>query len=173
MNPRPERGALLWTTEQQQALGISRRGSSWARPGSYQVGHSLKPLTLHLDQHGGTPRKTARLSVPRQKPHWPSTGLASGPAGMGEVVGGGPASALGRVPEHVFGEHVSSAPDCRHCVFMVSYSHIQASLVAQMVKNLPAMQETRVLSLGQKILWTRESYPFLYSCPENPMDRGA
>ena len=48
-----------------------------------------------------------------------------------------------------------------------------ASLVAQMVKNLPAMQETQVLSLGQKILWRRESYPFLYSCLENPMDRGA
>ena len=33
---------------------------------------------------------------------------------------------------------------------MVSYSHIQASLVAQMVKNLPAMQETRVQPLGRE-----------------------
>ena len=64
--------------------------------------------------------------------------------------GRGPASALGGVPEHVFGEHVSSAPYCRCCVFMVSYSHIQASLVAQMVKNLPAMQETRVQPLGRE-----------------------
>ena len=150
MNPRPERGALLWTTEQQQALGISRRGSRWARPGSHQVGHSLKPLMLHLDQHSGTPRNTARLSVPRQKPHRPSIGLVSGPAGTSEVGWGGPASAVRRVPEHVFGEHVSSAPDCRCCVFMFSYSHIQASLVAQTVKNPPAMQETRVQPLGRE-----------------------
>ena len=30
------------------------------------------------------------------------------------------------------------------------YTHIWASLVAQMVKNLPAMQETQVLSLGRE-----------------------
>ena len=173
MDPRPEPGVLLWTAEQQQAPGISRRGSSWARPGSYQVGHSLKPLTLHLDQHAGTPRKTVRLSVPRQKPHWPSTGLASGPAGTGEVVGGGPASALRRVPEHVFGEHVSSAPDCRHCVFMVSYSHIQVSLVAQMVKNLPAMQETRVQPLGWEDPLEKGMATHSSTLPKNPTGRGA
>ena len=32
--------------------------------------------------------------------------------------------------------------------FRVIYTHIWASLVAQLVKNLPAMQETRVQSLG-------------------------
>ena len=34
-----------------------------------------------------------------------------------------------------------------------------ASLVAQMVKILPAMQETQVRSLGQKILWRRKCLP--------------
>ena len=38
----------------------------------------------------------------------------------------------------------------------------QACLVAQMVKNLPAMRETR----------RRAGSPLQYSCLENPMDRG-
>ena len=49
-----------------------------------------------------------------------------------------------------------------------------ASLVAQRLKCLPAMRETRVQSLG------REDYPgegngnpLQYSCLENPMDGGA
>ena len=45
-----------------------------------------------------------------------------------------------------------------------------ASLVAQMVKNLPARQETQVQFLG----WEEgNGYPFLYYCLENSMDRGA
>ena len=45
------------------------------------------------------------------------------------------------------------------------------SRMAQLIKNLPAMQETRVPSLGQedpleKGIATR------FSCLENPMDRG-
>ena len=49
-----------------------------------------------------------------------------------------------------------------------------ASPVAQMVKNLPAMWETQVQSLGwenplQKGMATVSSIP----CLENPMDRGA
>ena len=57
--------------------------------------------------------------------------------------------------------------------FYLYYTIIRASLVAQVVKNLPAMQETRVQSLGQedpleeemashssiltwRILWTEE-----------------
>ena len=35
----------------------------------------------------------------------------------------------------------------------------RASLLAQMVKNLPAMQETLVQSLVGKIPWTRERLP--------------
>ena len=34
-----------------------------------------------------------------------------------------------------------------------------ASLVAQTVKNLPAMQKTQVLSLGQKFPWRRKWLP--------------
>ena len=42
------------------------------------------------------------------------------------------------------------------------------SLVAQMVKNLPAMQETRVQSPGEE-----NSNPLQYSFLENPIYRGA
>ena len=49
-----------------------------------------------------------------------------------------------------------------------------ASLVAQTVKNLPAMQETRVQSLSWKDPWEKEmANPLQHSCLENPMDRGA
>ena len=33
---------------------------------------------------------------------------------------------------------------------LLSYAHFRASLVVQMVKNLPTMQETQVQSLGQE-----------------------
>ena len=63
---------------------------------------------------------------------------------------------------------------------MLEYNHKSssldnmASLVAQMVKHLPAMRETRVRSLGQedpleKEMATHSQYP----CLENPMDGGA
>ena len=50
----------------------------------------------------------------------------------------------------------------------------RASLVAQTIKNLPAMQETWVRSLG----WEDQpeegdSYPLQYSGLENSMNRGA
>ena len=54
---------------------------------------------------------------------------------------------------------------------------VGASLVVQMVQNLPVMQETWVQSLGWED--TRgggeqlPSYPLQYSCLENSMDRGA
>ena len=52
-------------------------------------------------------------------------------------------------------------------------STYSASLVAQMVKNLPTMQETWVQSLG----WADppgegNGYPLQYSCLENSMHRG-
>ena len=47
------------------------------------------------------------------------------------------------------------------------------SLVAQMVKNLPAIQETQVWSLGWEDPWRREWHSLQYSCLENSMDRGA
>ena len=47
-----------------------------------------------------------------------------------------------------------------------------ASLVAQMVKNLPAMQEIWVRSLGwEDPLEKGMATPLQYSCLENPMDR--
>ena len=49
-----------------------------------------------------------------------------------------------------------------------------ASLVAQMVKNLPPMWETWVRSLGQKDPLEKGMATILqYSCLENFMDRGA
>ena len=47
-----------------------------------------------------------------------------------------------------------------------------ASLVAQLVKNPPAIQETLVQFLGREDPWRRACNPFQYSCLENPMDRG-
>ena len=47
------------------------------------------------------------------------------------------------------------------------------SLVIQMVKNLPAMQETRVQSPGQEIPGEGNGNPLQYSCLENSMDREA
>ena len=41
--------------------------------------------------------------------------------------------------------------------------------MAQMGKNLPAMQETQVQSLD----WEGNGNPLQYSCLENSMDRGA
>ena len=47
--------------------------------------------------------------------------------------------------------------------------------MAQTVKNLPAVQETGVQSLGQEDPLEKgmAGNPFQYSCPGNPMDRGA
>ena len=50
---------------------------------------------------------------------------------------------------------------------------IGASLVAQIVKNLPEMQETWVQSLGQEDPLRKNGNPLQCSCLENPMDRGA
>ena len=44
-----------------------------------------------------------------------------------------------------------------------------SSLVAQMVENLPAMQESWV----GKLPWRGNGNPFQYSCLENSMNRGA
>ena len=50
---------------------------------------------------------------------------------------------------------------------------IWASLVAQMVKNLPAMWEIRVQSESGRSPGEGNGNPLQYSCLENPMDRGA
>ena len=49
-----------------------------------------------------------------------------------------------------------------------------ASLMAQRLKRLPAMQETWVHSLGREDPPGKgNGNPLQYSCLENPMDRGA
>ena len=47
------------------------------------------------------------------------------------------------------------------------------SMVAQMVKNLPAMWETRFGPWDGKIPWRRNGCLLQFSCLENPTDRGA
>ena len=51
----------------------------------------------------------------------------------------------------------------------------RASLVAQLVKNLPTRQETRVQFLYQEDPLEKEmaAHSSQYSCLENPMSRGA
>ena len=50
-----------------------------------------------------------------------------------------------------------------------------AYLVAQMVENLPALQETQIQSLGREDPLDKgtSGNPLHYSCLENSMDRGA
>jgi len=55
------------------------------------------------------------------------------------------------------------------CFFWLVLVFLQASLVAQMVKNLPAMQKTRLGRSPGK----GNGNPLRYSCLENPMDKGA
>ena len=59
------------------------------------------------------------------------------------------------------------------CISLFPYCSPGASLVTQMVKNLPVMQETQVSSWVGKVPWRRECQPMQYSCLENLLDRGA
>ena len=47
---------------------------------------------------------------------------------------------------------------------------VRASWVAQMVKNLPVIQETRVLSLSWRSPGECSGYPLQYSCLDNSID---
>ena len=61
-----------------------------------------------------------------------------------------------------------------HYIFRSHLRLFRASLVVQMVKNLPVMPETPVWSQSQKDpLEKGNGYPLQYSCLENSMDRGA
>ena len=54
----------------------------------------------------------------------------------------------------------------RLCYIYIYISNIYISniyMVAQLVKNPPAMQETPVWFLGQEVPWRRNSYPLQYS----------
>ena len=57
-------------------------------------------------------------------------------------------------------------------VIKVHPLYLQVSLVAQSVKNLPAVQETRVRSLGRSP-GKGNGKPLQYPCLENLMDREA
>ena len=62
------------------------------------------------------------------------------------------------------------------CFFSYAYWTVGASLVAQTVKNLPAMQETWVRSLDQERPLEKgmaTHYPLQYSCLKNFMDSRA
>ena len=53
--------------------------------------------------------------------------------------------------------------------FYGPYSFIRASLVAQLAKNLPVMQEISVQFLGQEVPLAKGiGYPHQYLCLENP-----
>ena len=62
-----------------------------------------------------------------------------------------------------------------NCLLSVRFPPLRASLVAQMVPCLPAMQETQVRSLGQKDPLEKGMAIHIhqYSYPENSMNRGA
>ena len=50
----------------------------------------------------------------------------------------------------------------------------RASLMAQMVRNLPTIQETQILNLGQQEFpGERCGWQLQYYCLENAMDKGA
>ena len=71
-------------------------------------------------------------------------------------------------------QHTQDVPATSWCMTMVWNMPAraeQAFLVAQTVKNLPAMQETFDPWEG-KTSWRRKNNPLQYCCPENPMDRG-
>ena len=54
----------------------------------------------------------------------------------------------------------------------IFYEESWVSLVPEMVKNLPAVQESWIRSLVWKISREVNGYPLQYSCMENSMDRG-
>ena len=56
---------------------------------------------------------------------------------------------------------------------ILDLSNMRASLMAHTLKSLPAVQETQVQSLGQKIPWRREWQPTQVFLPEISVDRGA
>ena len=69
--------------------------------------------------------------------------------------------------------HMAFSPEGRIMSFFLVLPTEWIHSIAQMVKNLPAMQETWVRSLVGKMPLTRECYPLQYSCLENFRDRGA
>ena len=55
----------------------------------------------------------------------------------------------------------------------ISVTNTRASLVAQIVKNLLAMQDLGLISGSGRSSGEGNGSPLQYSCLENPMDKGA
>ena len=85
-------------------------------------------------------------------------------------------------PEYWYGVHCSSITQLLPHLNIIDHSTQGASLVAQLVKNLPAMQETRVWSLGWEdplekgvatypVFWPGEFHGLYrrWSCKESDM----
>ena len=58
-------------------------------------------------------------------------------------------------------------------LILAQFDSYWASLIAQLVKNAPAMRETWVQSLGQEDPMKMEMATHFSSCLDNPTDRGA
>ena len=74
---------------------------------------------------------------------------------------------------HTTGQPYSRSHGGSEAVFLPGCTSFQVALV---LKGPPATQQTRemrVPSLGGKIPWRGHGNPLQYSCPENPLDRGA
>ena len=67
----------------------------------------------------------------------------------------------------------SKASILPHSAFFINGLSDHLQVVAQMVKNLPAMQETGFDACVGKIPGEGNGYPLPYSCLENSVDRGA
>ena len=66
---------------------------------------------------------------------------------------------VGCSPGAVGLDHTTPLPHPPTCLVVIPPMYLWASLVAQMVKNLPATQETQVWSLGWEDPWRREWQP--------------
>ena len=79
---------------------------------------------------------------------------------------------VGELRSHiVFSEHTPTKKS--HPPFPFFQPQLWASLVVQTINNLPAIQETRIRSLGQgRSVGEGNDYPLQYSCLEKSMDRG-
>ena len=79
-----------------------------------------------------------------------------------------------RITQVICGQVAASHLIQVHIRISVKYHRHGASLVAQLGKNLPAMQETQFQSLGQEDSpGEGNASPLQYSCLKNPRDRGA
>ena len=68
---------------------------------------------------------------------------------------------------------VGVAESCQTMECGLQMASLRASLWAQMLKNLPAMQETALTAKTGRSPGERNGYPLQYSCLENSTDRGA